>query len=213
MNRLDQKTSELVFECFRASIGIRATARKLGIARGTATKYLRLFEAGEQTAVLCACGKPRHTGWCKAQENAERVEALCGCGQPIRHRGWCRVRLARSPERQAFLRSRWGKLVNKTVSPPPPLPVPQIVPRTVPPAPPIVIAPPPDPRIVQTAVPTFTEAEKKSLAKRRYFIQRRARSSKSSIEDLRAIVAASDAPIQKLPVGAHTGWRPSWLDV
>lgn len=42
-----------------------------------------------------------------ALDELQGIEIKCGCGDDARHQGWCRVRLARSPKRQVFLR-RWG---------------------------------------------------------------------------------------------------------
>jgi hypothetical protein len=106
MNRLSEERMEQLFACFRTSMTARAAARSVGTSKDTANRYLRLMEHTEQTSSLCACGKPRHVGWCRAQENAERVETLCACGKSIRHRGWCSVRFERSPARQRFM-LRW----------------------------------------------------------------------------------------------------------
>lgn len=59
---------------------IRSTAQILGISKGTVERALD--EIGD-------------------------IEIKCGCGDDARHQGWCSVRLARSPKRQAFL-MRWG---------------------------------------------------------------------------------------------------------
>jgi hypothetical protein len=106
MNSLAPAKIKQLFDCFGRSCGVRATAREARVSRNTAQAYLRLFERNRGVAIVCLCGKPRHRGWCAAQESATPVEALCGCGKPLRHRGWCRVRYARSPGRQAFMR-RW----------------------------------------------------------------------------------------------------------
>lgn len=202
MNRLSQDKIDALFDCFRASMGVRATARATGVVRNTVAKYLQLFEAdAANEQVLCLCGKPRHRGWCHAQEQASRTEANCECGKPLRHRGWCRVRYARSPGRQAFMR-RWH-------APKAPVDAPQL--PIVASAPSIVAPPEPARPVEHIPVPTFTAEEKKALQTRRYHMQRRGRAAKSSIEDLRALVAASNAPIQRLPAGAHTGWKPSWM--
>jgi hypothetical protein len=106
MNRLSRDKIDQLFACFRTSMTARAAARLVGTSKDTANRYLRLMERTEQTSVLCLCGKPRHVGWCKAQENAEMVEAICACGKSIRHRGWCSVRFSRSLARQRFM-LRW----------------------------------------------------------------------------------------------------------
>ena len=62
-----------------SGFGVRATSVALGIAKNTVMRYAKLEP-------------PRR----------------CACGQPLSHRGWCSVRLARSPSRQAFL-ARWKR--------------------------------------------------------------------------------------------------------
>ena len=37
------------------------------------------------------------------------IAVACPCGEPANHQGWCKVRLARSPARQEFLR-QWHKV-------------------------------------------------------------------------------------------------------
>lgn len=51
------------------------------------------------------------------------------------------------------------------------------------------------------------------LAAKRRLAARRMRGLKlgGSIEEMRALVAASDAPVTKCPPGAHLGWVPSCL--
>lgn len=179
MNRLDQTKIDEAFSCFRACLGVNATARKLGIAKNTAAKYLRLYEAGAVACVLCACGKPRHRGWCKAQELRERVESFCECGKPLRHRGWCKVRYARSPARQAVMRRLHGQ----------------------------------QPIIYCEPLPALSREQKKVAAVTRAAVIRRSRRSKDTVADLTDIIAAYKGPIKKYPAGAHSGWRPSWLDI
>jgi hypothetical protein len=70
---------------FRAGIGVRASARRLGISKITAQRYYREFP-----------------------------ELKCPCGEPARHRGWCQHRVALSPERQNFL-SRFVTLRPQTI--------------------------------------------------------------------------------------------------
>jgi hypothetical protein len=106
LNQINQDRVDALFDCFRQSMGVRAAARYVGVARNTASHYLKQFEANKSLSVSCLCGKPRHRGWCKAQENAERTEAFCGCGRSLRHRGWCSIRVGRSIERQRLIR-RW----------------------------------------------------------------------------------------------------------
>lgn len=43
----------------------------------------------------------------KAVEIERGATILCACGRPATHRGWCRVRYAASPARQAFIK-RWS---------------------------------------------------------------------------------------------------------
>lgn len=179
MRVISQTKIDHLFACFRASMGIRASARMVGCSKNTTRNYLRLFESTHRIDVLCACGKPRHRGWCKAQEQLTRTEAMCGCGKPLRHRGWCRIRFARSPQRQAIVR-RWHPKPQRAI-------------------------------VVLAANPTFTEAERQDIERRRLRVMMAGKTKRASIDDLLAAVAKSDAPIRRLPSGAHIGWRPSWM--
>lgn len=58
--------------------GVRATARHCGVAKATVAR-LRLMLI------------------------ATKGEFFCECGKPTTHRGWCRVRYAASPKRQAVI--------------------------------------------------------------------------------------------------------------
>jgi hypothetical protein len=78
MNRLPQYKIDQLEACFRASMGVRAAAREVGVDRHTAATYLRILAD----------------------------DALCACGKPLRHRYWCRIRFQRSAARQEFMR-RW----------------------------------------------------------------------------------------------------------
>lgn len=59
--------------------------------------------------------------------------------------------------------------------------------------------------------PTFSRDERKRLAIQRHHINMAGRRRKVTIEELQAAVQASDKPVQRLPLGAHSGWLPSWL--
>ena len=46
------------------------------------------------------------------REREGKPEIKCPCGTPIvSHRGWCAHRLANSPSRQEFLKSKWNVLL------------------------------------------------------------------------------------------------------
>jgi DNA-directed RNA polymerase specialized sigma24 family protein len=80
-NTLPPAKREALAAAFACGLGVRATARALGIASGTVTSYLR--------------------------EHEQRMGApvLCGCGRPVRqHRGMCDARYAMAPKRQATVR-------------------------------------------------------------------------------------------------------------
>ena len=190
MNRVAPETIDLLFESFRASMGVNAAARRTGCAKNTVAKYLRLFEAWEQTTVHCLCGKPRHVGWCKAQENAERVEAFCGCGKPLRHRGWCSIRFARSPARQAVMARLHGRPV---LARPPKL------------------ARPPERPIVAYRMPELDDRQRRELATARMRKLKVAKRKPISRAELQSLIANAYLPIKRLRPGAHLGYRPSWL--
>jgi hypothetical protein len=88
-----------------------------------------------------------------------------------------------------------------------------VVTKTAPRAPrPVPVAPRNPPVPAGVVLPVLTTKEKKEAAMRRGQLQRRARGRpKLSIEELRAVVAASDVPVTKLKPGAHAGWTPTWL--
>lgn len=67
-------------KALRAGMSIRAAARHVGCARGTARKLYRILAAG-------------------------RGAFQCACGRPSVHQGWCSARFAASPRRQAVLRA------------------------------------------------------------------------------------------------------------
>jgi hypothetical protein len=57
----------------------------------------------------------------------------------------------------------------------------------------------------------FTADEKTALEIKRRHLLNRARRMPATDADLKAAIAASTVPIQRLPVGAHRGWKPSWF--
>lgn len=71
------KTDALI-AAFESGMGIRAAARQVGVAKGTASKLYR---------ALRLVGR----------------ESRCACGQGSSHRGWCRERFKHSPKRQSFM--------------------------------------------------------------------------------------------------------------
>lgn len=70
-------------ELFRAGQSARESMESSGLADMTVRKYFGWFE------LLYG---PR----------------MCACGQPMKHRGWCSVRYAKSPKRQEFMK-KWHK--------------------------------------------------------------------------------------------------------
>ena len=78
MNVLPQIKIDQVKTMFSDGFGIRSIMTEAGVARGTAARYRKLL-LEDKGIVLCACGRR------------------------IGHKGWCSVRVERSPLRQEFL--------------------------------------------------------------------------------------------------------------
>jgi hypothetical protein len=74
MNKISGEKEEKLQALFVAGFTIRQAAKRAGVAKHTAARYLHALPP-----------------------------LLCPCGQPALHRGWCTVRVARSPSRQQFL--------------------------------------------------------------------------------------------------------------
>lgn len=58
-----------------------------------------------------------------------------------------------------------------------------------------------------------TQAKRDQIAqqKRRLWIQKRGRAKGGSVSELQEIAARSEVKVTKLPLGSHTGWKPSWM--
>ena len=79
-----------IIQAFEEGFSVRQAAKISNSAKGTCNRVLRILSVYYE--VQCHCGKKR-------QE----------------HRGWCSYRLRQSKRRQHFLKSRWGKLLNKSL--------------------------------------------------------------------------------------------------
>lgn len=65
--------------------------------------------------------------------------------------------------------------------------------------------------VVDGVIPELTHTERRALSFQRYHARMRGKKNPASIDDLRAIVRASDKPVHKFSAGAHAGWKPSWF--
>lgn len=61
------------------------------------------------TAKIAGCDKHTVQRYCKMLLAANpNARGMCACGKPNSHKEWCKVRYAKSPARQAFMK-RWNK--------------------------------------------------------------------------------------------------------
>ncbi len=77
-------------------------------------RIAELTRAGATTREIKAATGAHTVTVMRHQRLLGLTEILCGCGLPIKHRGWCPERYARSVKRQAFM-ARWhGKAPGAT---------------------------------------------------------------------------------------------------
>jgi transposase len=86
-NFTDDETREKVVERLKSGESVREAAKEVGVAKNT---VLRIRERIK-----------------------EELPEKCGCGRPAGHKGWCKGRLAKSPERQAVVRGLHVKSEDK----------------------------------------------------------------------------------------------------
>ena len=82
MNILKPAKHQKLIQIFQAGFSIRESGRIANVVFNTALKYFHRFNAGQQSPILCPCGKLST------------------------HKGWCFHRIIRSEKRRAFM-SRW----------------------------------------------------------------------------------------------------------
>ncbi len=84
-NFLSDEKMQAVLEAIWEGGSLRGIARELGISKDTVSSYRKLWLSHDF-----------------------KIDP-CPCGQEAVHRGWCSVRFARSPRRQAVLAAMWER--------------------------------------------------------------------------------------------------------